>query len=110
MQVEEQGAIPDAIETGGVDPGLIQAGAGEDEVVGDVEVAGGSGVFVGARDGQHVVPGRDYDGVLPGEGVRLLDRGAQGAGPDRGGADPISGQDVDLIGGAVDVEGPRVRE
>jgi len=104
------GDVKNAIEATSVDDRFIHAGAREDELVRDVEVTRSSGVLVDAGDRQDIVPGRHLDHVFSRKCVRLLDRSAQGAAPDRGGANPVPGECIDLIDRGVDLEGPRLRE
>ena len=96
--------VKDPVQLRAVDDGGLRARSGQDQVIGDVQVARGRCVLTRSGDGQHVGPCRKGDRILPGVGVCFLDRRAQCT--DTGGrrADAIAGPGVHRVGGAVDDE------
>src|SRR5262249_22628642 len=72
--------LEDVFQGTAVDEGRLRAVAGDGQVVGDVEVAGGGGVLTRPGDGQRVGVGRHDDGVGPRVGVGGLDHLPQRAG------------------------------
>ena len=80
------------------------AGAGDGEIIRDVEVTGGGRVFGLASDRQEVRTGRNHDHIRPSMGVRFLDRGTQRAGAPCGGTGAVSRDRIDGVRGIVDGE------
>ena len=98
--------VKDPVTAVGVDHGRPRAGAGDRDALGQIEIAGGRGVFTGAGDRQPDVAGRNRDRVATGAGVGrthgLAQRAVRAAG-DWGGVVQTS----DCEGGGVCVRGRR---
>ena len=64
--------VKDPVQLRAVDDGGLRARSGQDQVIGDVQVARGRCVLTRSGDGQHVGPCRKGDRILPGVGVCFL--------------------------------------